>query len=100
MRPPNKMSWLFWEQDIRRLHVQRDANYILARILEHGSLEEVRWAMGKYGPERIHRFFREVGHPEMSDRTLRFWRAFFKADDEQWAAPPSWRRDSSIPWPP
>ena len=95
---PKRMRWLFWEMSFSRLDAERDADYILGRVLEHGCMEEVRWALRTYGLERIHRFFREVPDPEMSERTLCFWRAVLKAGKEQWARPPSWRRAIRPRW--
>jgi hypothetical protein len=85
--------------DFESLDPERDAIAILARTLERGGLVEVQWAMRHYGMARIHEFFRDVGHPELSDRTIGFWRAVYRAkDDEKWASPPGWRRDGSAPW--
>ena len=95
---PRAQRWLFWEVDVSRLDVDRDADSILARILEHGRMVDVRWVLRRYGNERIHRFFREVGHPELTPRTLAFWRAYFKAENETWASPPAWRQSNSAPW--
>ena len=95
---PEELRWLFWETAPEELDAEAHADYILPRILEHGCLAEVQWAMGRYGLERIHRFLREVGHPELSERTVGFWRAVFKAEDEAWAAPPTWRTSSGVPW--
>ena len=95
---PQAQRWLFWELDAARLDVDRDADTILARVLEHGRMVDVRWALRVYGEDRIHRFFREVGHPELTPRTIAFWRAFFRAGDEAWASPPAWRSSSSAPW--
>jgi hypothetical protein len=92
------MRWLFWEVDVDSLDADRDADFVLARLLEFGRMADVRWAMKHYGLDRIHRFFREVGHPELSGRTLAFWRAVFQAEDEPWQAPPDWRRNSNAPW--
>lgn len=95
---PSKLHWLFWELDFARLDPARHADTILARILERGGMSEVRWAIHRYGMERIHRFFREPGHPELSPRTIAFWRAVLKAEDEKWATSPTWRKSSSAPW--
>ena len=95
---PHRLRWLFPELDLESLDAERDAHSILPRILERGRMVDVRWAIGRYGMERIHRFFREAGHPELSDRTIAFWRAVLKAEDETWASPPAWRRSSSAPW--
>jgi hypothetical protein len=32
---------------------ERDANYIIPRVLEKGRLEDVRWLIGAYGLPRI-----------------------------------------------
>jgi hypothetical protein len=95
---PSRLRWLFWEMDFESLDPERHADSILARILERGCMADVQWAIRYYGMERIHRFFREAGSPELSKRTIGFWRAVFKAEDEKWASPPAWRKNSSAPW--
>ncbi len=98
MRLPEDLRWLFWEVDFDALDTAEHADSILARILEHGRMRDVRWVITTYGTDRIHRFFRDVGHPEMSARTLAFWRAGLHAEDEPWQSPPAWRTSSSAPW--
>jgi hypothetical protein len=96
MSLPAPLHWLFWESAAERLDLETDADYVLARVLEFGRLEDVQWAWRTYGPERIHYFFRDVGHPELSPRTLAFWQAFFTAEQESWASPTSSRTISSV----
>jgi hypothetical protein len=98
-RLPQHLRPLFWELQFERLDETRHADSILARVLEHGRLRDVKWLVKTYGFERIHRFFREVGHPEISARTIALWRAILRAEDEKWASPPDWRRHKSVPWP-
>jgi hypothetical protein len=95
---PPEHHWVFWESDAAELDVERDRDYLIPRILERGGIEEVRWLIGAIGLDAIHRFLRDVGHPEIGDRTLQFWRAFFRAENEQWASPPAWRKTSGAPW--
>jgi len=95
---PLSLRWLFWDLDFDRVEPEAHADAVLARVLEPGRLEDVRIVLDLYGPERILRFFREVGHPNISDRTRQFWRAFFHAEEEPWASPPAWRKSSSAPW--
>lgn len=97
-RVPESLRPLFRETDFDRLDVQKHADSILARVLEHGRMADVRWLVKTYGFERIHRFFREVGHPEISPRTTALWRAVLRAEEETWASPPAWRRTSNVPW--
>ena len=95
---PKRHHWVFWDVDPKKLDTAGAAHYLLPRILEFGGIAEVRWAIKTYGMEGIHRFLREVGHSELSDRTLGFWRAALRAENEVWASPPTWRRNSGAPW--
>ena len=95
---PATLRPLFWEVAFDRLDAHKHADSILARILEFGRMDDVRWLVATYGWERIHRFFREVGHPEISRRTTLFWRAILNAEKETWASPPAWRQSSNVPW--
>jgi hypothetical protein len=92
------MRFLFWNVDFERLDLERHEAAIMARVLERGRLTDVQWLIRAYGLTRIHRFLRELGHPEVSARTIAFWRAVFEAGEEEWASPPDWRRSSSAPW--
>jgi len=92
------MRWLFWDLDFDALDVDEHADAILPRVLESGRLEDVRAILALYGPERIHRFFREVAHPLIGERTRAFWRAFFDAENEPWPTPPDFRTHDAAPW--
>lgn len=102
MTPAVKLSpslrWLFWDLDFDAVDPEAHADAVLARVLEAGRLDDVRLVIDLYGLERILRFFREVGHPNISERTRQFWRAFFHAEEESWASPAAWRKSSSAPW--
>jgi hypothetical protein len=97
-RLPRSLRPLFWEVDFDRLDERKHADSILARVLELGRIADVKWLVATYGWKRIHRFFREVGHPEISTRTTALWRAILRAEDEEWAHPPDWRSRSNVPW--
>ena len=97
-RLPRDLKCLFWEVDFRKVDDERDVDYLLARVLEHGRLEDVQWVMKRYGLPRIHRFYREVGHPEVTERTRAFWRVVLHAERERWPKPPAWRQLNVGPW--
>jgi hypothetical protein len=92
------MRSLFWNVDFGALEVERDADFILERVLERGRLVDVRWAIETYGLPRIRRFFRSAAHRELSARTVQLWRVVLGAKEERWPEPPAWRRTSSVPW--
>lgn len=98
MRLPRQMKWIFWDVDFETIDADEHADGILARVLERGHLEDVRWLIDAYGMDRIHTFFMEVGSSEISFRTRNFWRLVFDAKEEPWAEPPAWRRHSSQHW--
>lgn len=79
--------------------MKRDAEFLLARVLEFGTLKDVHWLIDVYGKRRIHTFLRESGHPELSKRTIAFWRRYFNAEHETWREPPAFRRSKSSFWP-
>ncbi len=95
---PESLRWIFWDVDFDALRLDDHADAILARVLEHGRLADVREVLSIYGPARIHRFFREVAHPLISPKTRAFWRAFFDAENEPWAMPPAFRTSNAAPW--
>ncbi len=98
VRLPRRMKSLFWNVRFETLDADADADFVLERILERGRLVDVRWAVERYGLDRIRAFFRAAPHPELSARTLRLWRVVLGAQEERWPEPPAWRRSSSAPW--
>ena len=98
MNVPPKHHWLFWDVEADALDSELHAAYVLPRVLEYGGWEDVRWVIATYGLERIHSFLRDVGHPELSVRTIHFWRALFRAEEEPWPSQSAWRKASNAPW--
>lgn len=97
-RVPVEIAWTLWDLDVAGLDLDADADSILARVLEHGRLSDVRAVLALYGAERVRRFFEDVAHPIVTERTRQFWRAYFGAEDDSWPRPPSWRKSSAAPW--
>ena len=99
MRVPKSVWWLFPDADPRTLDTAQHARGIIPRILERGRLADVAWLLRTYGEDGVHAFLRDVGSPELSPRTLAFWRAYFRAREERWPEPPSFRTNNAAPWP-
>lgn len=93
------MMWLFPDLDRSSLEPDRDARYILARVLEHGRMRDVAWCIRHYGLTRIHRFFRDEGDPSLTPKTIALWRIALDARDEPWAESRRSRLRSAAPWP-
>ncbi len=73
------------------------APFVIARVLDRGTLRSVKALLRHYGRERIRRFFREGGAGRVSRRTVPLWAAFLQlAPDE--CTPKSSPRPSSPFW--
>lgn len=94
---PDSLRWLFWDLDVENVDLEEHCAAVLGRVLENGRLCDVRVVLEIYGTRRIREFFRDGGHPLLSERTRCFWRAFFGAD-ETWPTRPDFRSPSAAPW--
>jgi Family of unknown function (DUF6922) len=99
MQLAGELKLLFWDVDFEALDVERDAEFILPRVLEQGRLTDIIWLVHRYGFERIHQFLRDRGHVELSVRTITFWRNYFDAKEETWVNPNAWRQNNAASWP-
>jgi hypothetical protein len=70
---PASLHPLFWDCRPEALDAETHAAFILERVLEYGSLAGVRWAMDRYGPDRVKGFLRGRGARTLSRKTLSFW---------------------------
>jgi hypothetical protein len=95
---PRSLAWLFPEVALGALDPARDARFILARVLESGTLADVAWCVQRYGLVRIHEFFRDEGDPTLSPRTIALWRAALDARGESWKTSPRSHLDKAAPW--
>jgi len=93
------MRWLFWDVEPDALDLAEHARFVILRVLEKGRSSDVGWLLVQYGEDRIHELLRTTVTTELSPRTLAFWRAYFRAEQEDWPTPPAFRRSSWPPWP-
>jgi hypothetical protein len=70
---PSALHHLFWDCRPETIDTEAHAPFVLERVLEYGSLGDVRWALGTYGAERLKAFLRERGVRTLSRKTLSFW---------------------------
>jgi hypothetical protein len=97
-RLPRSLAWLFPEVDLAQIDADRDTSFILARVLERGRMTDVEWCTRRYGMGGIRAFFRRAPHPEISDRTARFWQVVLNEENDAWPKAPSFRRASATLW--
>jgi|GEM_PF-1400623 len=66
------------EYDPLTLDLQRDANLVIQRALEHGTWDDVRWLFTTYRPAHIRAFLREHGERLLSPGTFNYWRKLLR----------------------
>ncbi|MBM4360706.1 MAG: hypothetical protein FJ096_21580 [Deltaproteobacteria bacterium] len=94
---PDSVTALLWDLDLAALDPTIDADAVLARVLEYGRLEDVRWLLAFYGETRVRTFFEGTPHPLVSERTRGFWHAYFRPE-RPWPSRSDFRTQSTAPW--
>jgi hypothetical protein len=82
-----KNKSLFWDTDPKSLDPEKHSSYIIPRVMDYGSLEDVRLISNYYGDETIKRVLLEASY--LQDKTISFfvWKFGLKREDFR-----SWRR--------
>lgn len=65
----------FWETDADKIDIQKDAPYIIGRVLEYGDPDALRWIFRIFGRPRIKKII--LTRRGFSPKTANFWRLFF-----------------------
>lgn len=78
---------LFWDVDPETIDLERNANFVIERFLEYGTLEGIRWLRAKYGDVRIRDFVFTKRFRIRSKKTLNYWRIIFNISLEEWNKP-------------
>lgn len=73
-RIPKRLGPYFQEYDVKTLNLERDANIIIQRTLEFGTVREIQWLFRVYGKARVQRFLRELGQRGLSRRAFHYWK--------------------------
>lgn len=53
LKPPSFLKKYFWEIDFEKLDVERKDRYVVARLLERGDEEALRWMFKNYPREQV-----------------------------------------------
>ncbi len=90
---PGRLQPLFPEYAPKALNVGKDRMLIIARVLESGGREDLRWLLKRYPGREIQRVIMEEGSRLLSTRSRKLWSLVFEATPLPLAA---WRR--ADPW--
>lgn len=70
---------LFW--DVEKLDPQNNANFIIARILNFGDLEDFKWMINYYGRDKIKNCL--ITARSLTKKSFSFWCRYFNIDPKQ-----------------
>jgi hypothetical protein len=78
---------LFWDVALENIDLEKNANYVIERFLEYGTLEGVRWLRKRYGDDRLREFILKKRFRIRSPRTLNYWRIILDIPEAEWNMP-------------
>ena len=86
-------------EDVRPGDVDPEAHaeFVIARVLDRGTMRSVAALVRYYGKERVADFFRGEGARQVSPRTVPLWRAYLNLSEEE-CTPKSSPRSRSPFW--
>jgi hypothetical protein len=90
-------SALFHDVRTEDIDPQRHAAFVIARVLDHGTMRSVGALLRHYGRDRIRAFFRAGGIDRVSRRTASLWMAALDLTPDE-CTPTFSRRRSSLFW--
>ena len=70
---PENLRPYFQEYDFSHLTVSHHAELVIERVLNYGSLDELRWLFQQYGWQQIMAWVTDRGGVRLSRRRYRLW---------------------------
>ncbi len=75
---PERFGTLFWDTDLKNIHIKRNAGYIIERVLEFGNLDALNWLQRVYTVQNILDVLST--RRGISDKSRVFWKLWFGVD--------------------
>jgi hypothetical protein len=74
--------------DVRPAKIDPDthAAFVIARVLDRGTLGSVSALLRRYGTDRVRAFFMDGGALQVSPRTLALWKVFLGLTEDECTA--------------
>jgi hypothetical protein len=87
---------IFDDVPLANVDPEAHADFVIARVLERGTLPSVAALLRMYGRERIRAFFLRGGALQLSRRTVPLWLAYLDLEAEECTPKSSPRRRSAF----
>lgn len=68
-----------WSVDLASLDLERDKDYIIKQVLDHGSTQATDWLRGVYSAEEIATAIKKTSSSAWSRKSLALWSLIFGA---------------------
>jgi hypothetical protein len=76
---PERFRMLFWDTRLEKIHLKKNARYIIERILELGNLDAIYWLQMAYSAQNIIETLNTSR--AVSKRSRIFWKLWFGVED-------------------
>ena len=70
---PGRMKPFFWDYPFRRLRIDKDRDLVIARLLDQGDWEAVKWLRTRLPDRDLKSWLLSHRGAGLSPRKLRFW---------------------------
>jgi len=78
---PEFLRSYFWDVEFEKLEIKRSAHLIIKRVLDRGSLSDIRWLLKTYGKDEIKKVV--MGTRDLARPTGNFWADILGLDKKQ-----------------
>ncbi len=76
---PGRFRSLFWDTNLKNVHIKRNSRYIIERILEMGNLDAITWMQRVYTVRDILDVL--ATSRSLSKKSIHFWELWFGVKD-------------------
>ena len=77
MAVPKFLQSALWSCSVSRIHKSRDKGYIIPQILNHGSWDQIQWALKTYRPTTIKKYLKFPRRGFWHADNLRYWTTIY-----------------------
>ena len=78
---PERIRRLFWDVNKETVDVDGHRAYIIPRIMDYGTTEDVKWMLRAYSPQEISEVLKK--RRGLSRKSACFWAAYFNIPKEE-----------------
>ena len=72
---------IFWDLDVEKLDLRKNARQIIERVLEWGGLKQVHWIMETYSKDEIIEVIKNSR--QLSKKSANFWANYYDVSREE-----------------